>query len=109
MFQCRPTLGNESYALPLEHAYALFAEAQNCGSGLTKRARFVMSHTTGKIEVVGLSGGHIYMRYHQAANPADANRMLVFRSNRAARWLDDYEEMAALTNNSQAESESLSK
>lgn len=92
VFQCRPTAGNEEYVVPIEESYNVLADAQRNCSGLAKRARFVMSHTTGKIEVVGVSSDSIYMRYHEAANLRDVNRMLVFKSNSAARWLDDYEE-----------------
>jgi hypothetical protein len=42
---------------------------------------------------VGCCNGNIYLRYHEAADPADINRLLVLRSNASAGWLDDYEEM----------------
>jgi lysine 2,3-aminomutase len=93
VFQCRPTLGNAPYSVPIEEAFSVFAKAQSSCSGLAKRARFVMSHVTGKVEIVGLSGGHTYLRYHEAVNPLDMNRLLVLRSNPRAGWLDDYEEI----------------
>lgn len=92
VFQCRPTVGNKPYAVPIERAYEVFLEAQNRCSGLAKRARFVMSHATGKIEVVGLDDNHIFMRYHQAADPEDAGRFMVFERRDDAYWLDDYAE-----------------
>ncbi len=49
-----------------------------------------MSHATGKVEVVGKSAHHIFMRYHQAANSANVGKILMFRSNPLARWFDDY-------------------
>jgi hypothetical protein len=52
-----------------------------------------MSHTTGKIEVIGHSGPFLYLRYHQAVRAQDVNRVLVVRSNPNARWLDDYTEL----------------
>jgi len=51
-----------------------------------------MSHTSGKIEVVGKSDGFVYMTYHRAPNPADNGRFLVFKSNPEAHWFDDYAE-----------------
>jgi lysine 2,3-aminomutase len=96
VFQCRPTLGNEMYSVPLEEAYGVFAGALTRGSGLARRARFVMSHVTGKIECVGQANGAIYLRYHEAVSAADANRLLIFKSNPAAHWLDDYREMQAI-------------
>jgi hypothetical protein len=51
-----------------------------------------MSHASGKIEVVGKADGLVYMKYHRSPDPADNGRFLVFRSNPAAHWLDDYAE-----------------
>ena len=61
-------------------------------SGLGKRARFVMSHSTGKIEVVGKTEQQIFMRYHRAANPEEKAKFMVFNCNPEAYWFDDYEE-----------------
>jgi lysine 2,3-aminomutase len=93
VFQCRPTLGNRHFELPVEEAYEIFELARTACSGLAKRARFVMSHASGKIEVVGKTEGAVYFKYHQAADPADRGRFMVFRSNPQAYWFDDYTEM----------------
>jgi lysine 2,3-aminomutase len=93
VFQCRPTLGNRHFELPVEEAYEIFERARTACSGLAKRARFVMSHASGKIEVVGKTEGAVYFKYHQAADPADRGRFMVFRSNPEAYWFDDYTEM----------------
>ncbi|MEM7112062.1 MAG: KamA family radical SAM protein [Chloroflexota bacterium] len=96
VFQCRPTLGNETYAVPLEAAFELFMEAQTlAASGLAKRARFAMSHKTGKAEVVDLHDDHIYLRYHRAADAEKRGKLLVFKRNPNAYWLDDYLEPEA--------------
>jgi lysine 2,3-aminomutase len=49
-----------------------------------------MSHATGKIEIVGKTAQHVFMRYHQSVDPTIAGKFLVFRSNPLARWFDDY-------------------
>jgi hypothetical protein len=49
-----------------------------------------MSHATGKIEVVGRTARHVFMRYHQAAEPGNIGKFMVYPSNRDALWLDDY-------------------
>ena len=72
----------------------MFLEAQNQSSGLAKRARFSMSHVTGKIEVAGLTESQIIFRYHRAADPKNIGRTMVFRRDGAAHWFDDYEEAA---------------
>jgi len=90
VFQCRPSLGNRSFQTPVEHSFRIVQQAWARCSGLAKRARFVMSHATGKIEVIGKTATHVFMRYHQAADPADVGRTLVYRSSPLARWFDEY-------------------
>ncbi|KQC11071.1 MAG: radical SAM protein [Methanolinea sp. SDB] len=92
VFQCRPTLGNRLFEMPVEEAYEIFEKAKTGCSGLAKRARFVMSHASGKIEVVGKTEGSTFFKYHQAADPLDMGRFMVFRSNPDAYWFDDYTE-----------------
>jgi KamA family protein len=95
VFQCRPSLGNRFFQTPVEHSYEIIQQAWQACSGLAKRARFVMSHASGKIEIVGKTANHVFMRYHQAADHADIGKVLVFRSNPFARWFDDYQHHAA--------------
>lgn len=90
VFQCRPTTGNHLFQVPVEQSYEILQKSWQACSGLAKRARFVMSHATGKIEVVGRSAGHVFMRYHQAADKENIGKFMVFRSNPVARWFDDY-------------------
>jgi L-lysine 2,3-aminomutase len=89
VFQCRPTEGNKPFAVPLVRGYQVFHEAMRQVSGLAKRPRLVMSHETGKIEIVGVTSDHIYMRYHRAKYPSDDERFMVFHRDDTAYWLDD--------------------
>jgi len=89
LFQGRPTEGNLPYTVPIVRGYFLFEEAKKHISGLAKRARFVMSHETGKIEIVGVDSAHIYMRYHRAKDPEDEGRFMIFQRDDDALWLDD--------------------
>lgn len=93
IFQCRPASGNSDYAVPIEKGYEIFERARSRVSGLGKRARFVMSHMTGKIEVVGIDEEKIYMKYHRAADDADSGSFLILKRNSQAYWLDDYSEI----------------
>ncbi|MFH1615854.1 MAG: KamA family radical SAM protein [Planctomycetota bacterium] len=95
VFQCRPALGNRAYTVPIEEGYEIFEAAKSKVSGLGKRAKFVMSHSTGKIEIVGKTAGLIYFKYHRAADDADSGRFLIFKNNPKAYWLDDYNEVIA--------------
>jgi KamA family protein len=90
VFQCRPTLGNRSYSVPLETAWETFSRAQARCSGLARRARFVISHSTGKVEVMMVSDGLVYMKYLRAAAPSNDGRFMIFQSDKNAHWLDDY-------------------
>jgi KamA family protein len=90
IFQCRPSIGNRIFQVPVEQSYEIIQKSWQACSGLAKRARFVMSHATGKIEVVGKTAGQVFMRYHQSADPANIGKFMVFRSNPVARWFDDY-------------------
>jgi lysine 2,3-aminomutase len=90
VFQCRPSLGNRLFQVPVEQSYSIIQQAWQACSGLAKRARFVMSHATGKIEVVGKTAQHVFMRYHQAADQNLIGKFLILRSNPEALWFDDY-------------------
>ena len=92
VFQCRPTLGNRPFCVPLEEAYAIFETALRPCSGLARRARFVMSHRGGKVQVLGLSESLIFLKYLRAARPEDDARLLALPRRADAMWLDDYPE-----------------
>ena len=89
VFQCRPTKGNYPFRLTLTEAYRTFERAKKQVSGLAKRARLVMSHDSGKIEVVGVTHHHIYLRYHRARNHDDEGRFMILHRDDQAYWLDD--------------------
>ena len=93
IFQCRPASGNKAYTVPIETGYEIVEQAKAMVSGLAKRVRFVMSHSTGKIEIVGRTEDCVFFKYHRAALDADSGRFLIFKSNPAACWFDDYEEI----------------
>ena len=92
VFQGRPTLGNKHFAIPVEESLGIFEKAKAVGSGLAKRARLVMSHFSGKIEIVGKTDEYVYFRYHRAANPENNGRFFAYQSNPNAYWFDDYEQ-----------------
>lgn len=93
IFQCRPALGNKAYTVPIEEGYEIVERAKSMVSGLAKRARFVMSHSSGKVEIIGRTDKHVYLKYHRAADDNDSGRFIQLRSNPWACWLDDYDEV----------------
>ncbi len=88
LFQGRPTTGNEPYEVPIVRGWHIFQDALRRGSGLARRARFVMSHASGKIEILAVDAHHIYLRYHEAKNTADLGRFMVCARDDTAFWFD---------------------
>jgi KamA family protein len=88
VFQGRPTAGNEPYEVPIVEGFQIFTDANRRVSGLAKRARFAMSHATGKIEIFGVDDRHIYMKYHRAHRKSDYGRTVIARRDDKAYWLD---------------------
>lgn len=91
LFQGRPTAGNEPYEVPLVEGWHIFQRAIQQGSGLTRRARFAMSHESGKIEILAVDDQYIYLKYHQAKHTADLGRFLICHRNDEAYWFDQLE------------------
>jgi L-lysine 2,3-aminomutase len=92
VFLCRPTLGNETYSVPVERGYEIFEKSRTLCSGLAKRARLVMSHESGKIEVVGMTEEQIFFKYTRSAEKENNARFMAFYRDPKACWFDDYKE-----------------
>jgi len=96
VFQCRPVKRvKSSFQVTLSRAYRIVEDAKARLDGHSKRFKFVMSHRSGKIEVVGVMGDWIYFRYHQAKDPDDMGRFFRRRLTPGAGWLDELAERAS--------------
>lgn len=93
VFQIRPTAGNESYHVPIAEAYFRFEKAKAMCSGIAKRVRFVMSHATGKVEIIAVDDNYIYIKYHRSKDPVDDYRIRIFHRDDNAYWLDNLDEV----------------
>ena len=91
LFQGRPTAGNEPYEIPIVEGWQIFQQALRHGSGLARRARYCMSHETGKVEIMSIDNEHMYLRYHQAKCDDDVGRFFICRRDDNAYWLDQLE------------------
>jgi KamA family protein len=89
LFIVRPTAGNDHFQVPIVETFFILSEARKDLSGLDKRLRLVMSHSTGKIEIMGVDNDYIYMRYHRARFIEDEEKFMVFERNDNALWLED--------------------
>lgn len=88
-FQCRPTVGNKPFEMPIVEGWKILTEAMTKVSGLARRARLAMSHSSGKVEVPVITDDMIVCRYHRARRPEDDGRVMLFRRDDQAYWLDD--------------------
>jgi len=98
VFQNRPTIGNASYAVPIVEAYHKIEKAKAACSGLVKRVKYVMSHASGKVEVVGVDSKHIFLKYHQALKDQDTQRLLICQRDDNATWLDQLKPVKGFEN-----------
>lgn len=89
-FQMRPVSGNKNFVVPIEQNITTLNNVLKELPGLMGRVKLVMSHVTGKIELVGTDSDHVYMKYHRAKSREDFGRILVYKRDAHAYWLDDY-------------------
>ncbi|MDF2719121.1 MAG: KamA family radical protein [Paenibacillus sp.] len=84
----RPVAGNRDFVLTLEEAYRIVEEAKSRTSGLGKRIRLSMSHTSGKIEILAVENGKAYLKYHQSRDE-QYGKFMVLDCPKDASWFDD--------------------
>ncbi|MBB5174350.1 KamA family radical SAM protein [Texcoconibacillus texcoconensis] len=84
----RPVAGNNDFVLSLKEAYDAVEEAKAKTSGLGKRVRLSMSHTSGKIEILAIEDGKAYLKYHQSRD-GNYGKLMVLDCPDDASWFDD--------------------
>ncbi len=91
IFQCRPVAGvKNQFQVPLREGQRLVEQAKSLMSGQAKSVRYVMSHPTGKIEIVGPDKeGKMIFKYHQAKYAEDNGRIFVKRLKETDCWLGE--------------------
>jgi len=88
VFQNRPTAGNRPYQVPIVEAYFAIEKAKRHCSGLGKSAKYVMSHETGKMEIIAVDENHIYLKYHRAKHVEDEQKLIICHRDDNAYWFD---------------------
>lgn len=90
IFQCRPVKSVKSrFQIPIVDAIKILDDAKLSLNGLSKRFKFVMSHTRGKIEIVGEHEGKILFKFHQSKYPEDANKIFLRDVTANGKWLNE--------------------
>lgn len=84
----RPVAGNNDFVLPLKDVYRIVEEAKARTSGLGKRVRLSMSHTSGKIEILAIENGKAYLKYHQSRDN-EYGKFMILDCPDDASWFDD--------------------
>jgi len=87
-FVNRPVAGNRDFVLTLEEVYNIVEQAKAKTSGLGKRVRLSMSHTSGKVEILAIENGKAYLKYHQSRD-GEYGKFMVLDCPKDAAWFDD--------------------
>ena len=91
VFQCRPVKRVKShFQVPLCKGVRIVEKAKAKCNGQSKRFKYIMSHKTGKIEIIGIIDGEIFLKYHEAKDRENLGLMFKFPVNEKAAWLDDF-------------------
>jgi KamA family protein len=90
IFQCRPVKRvKKHFQVPLHEGCRIIQETRRKLDGHTKRFRFIMSHPTGKVEILGIDNGKFFFKYHQAKDPRNTGRIFSRPVDKTSTWLDD--------------------
>jgi KamA family protein len=92
LFQGRPVKGASHFQIPLARGIEIARGANARLSGIQKTFKYIMSHVTGKIEILDLAEGRVYLRYHQNKDAAKIGKIFSRRHVEGACWLDDLPE-----------------
>lgn len=91
VFQCRPVKRvKRQFQVPICEGVKIVEKAKADCNGHSKRFKYVMSHKTGKVEILGIMNGEVYFKYHEAKNRENLGVMFKRRVDENAGWLDDF-------------------
>lgn len=93
LFQGRPVKGASHFQVPLRRGLEISHGINQRLSGIQKTFKYIMSHYTGKIEILDLGAdGRVYMRYHQNKASEKIGKIFSRPHLEGACWLDDLPE-----------------
>ncbi len=90
LFQGRPVKGASHFQVPLRRGVEIVREVNQRLAGIQKTFKYIMSHYTGKIEILDLGDDNrLYLRYHQCKHVEKIGKMFSRPYREGAYWLDD--------------------
>lgn len=91
VFQCRPVKRVKNYfQLPIIEGYQIVEKSKKLLNGHSKRFRYVMSHKTGKIEILGPLKDEMIFKYHQAKDVKNSGKIFKRKLSKTSGWLDEF-------------------
>ncbi|WFU06694.1 lysine 2,3-aminomutase (plasmid) [Rhizobium sp. CB3171] len=95
LFQARPVKGASHFQVSLRRGLEITRGINQRLSGIQKTFKYIMSHYTGKIEILDLGAdGRVYMRYHQNRSQEKIGKIFSRPYLEGACWLDDLFEIS---------------
>ena len=93
LFQGRPVKAASHFQVPFRRGVEIVRGVNRQLSGIQKTFKYIMSHYTGKIEILDLGeDNRLYMRYHQSPDARKIGRVFSRPYREGACWLDDLPE-----------------
>jgi len=90
LFQGRPVKGASHFQVPLRRGVKIVEGVNQRLSGIQKTFKYIMSHYTGKIEILGFAeDDRLYMRYHQSNRPEKIGKVFSRHCSDGACWFGD--------------------
>ncbi|RUU82168.1 condensation domain-containing protein [Mesorhizobium sp. M7A.F.Ca.MR.362.00.0.0] len=93
LFQARPVKGASHFQVSLRSGIEIVRGINQRLSGIQKTFKYIMSHYTGKIEILDIGAdARLYMRYHQNNTCEKIGKIFSRPHLEGACWLDDLPE-----------------
>jgi len=91
IFQCRPVKRVKNhFQVPLYKGYQIVEKAKSKLDGHSKRFKYVMSHKTGKIEIIGIiKNNEMLFKYHQAKKTDLIGKIFSLSISTNDTWISD--------------------
>lgn len=92
LFQCRPVVGvKNQFQVPLMKGYGIVEKAKGMLNGFGKGFNFVMSHETGKMEILGtFNDKKMLFKYHESKDCDSYGKIFEYEVSDDQCWLELY-------------------